>query len=197
MKWFERLGEHVIWVLIFHVLCQKIGDCEVKSRKKSSIDRYTSKNAVLCPALLNRKPSYLMQYLVSSDTNMESVIFGNKIIMKKKSRKKIYYHVYIYLTNVKGFFPFHVCILWKQNPTLFDFRTSWSFLVVFWVSEWNDWTSGVPVSCESYVSIKIVCAWISLKPVRVFSVCEPKCLEIYTRREYIHLLYIEIKTNTD
>lgn len=114
----RKVGEHDIWVLIFHILCQKNGDCEVKKIIiYRSFHSTSKKNAVLSPALLNRKPSYLMQYLVSSDTNMESVIFGNNI---KKIRKKKYYHVYIYLTNVKGFFLF-MCASCESKILLFFF----------------------------------------------------------------------------
>lgn len=116
----RKMGGRNIWVLTFHVLCQKKrklrGKCRNKLGKKMYWSSIPPKNAVLSPALLNRKPSYLMQYLVSSDTNTEFVIFRNKIKCKKKPRKKN--HVYIYLTNVKGFFLF-MCASCESKILLF------------------------------------------------------------------------------
>lgn len=54
-----------------------------RSRRKICRDRSLPPNAVLHPALLNRKTCYLVQYLVSN-TNMESVSSSKQ---EKKEKK--------------------------------------------------------------------------------------------------------------
>lgn len=65
---------------------------------KSAVIGCLPPNAVLHPALLNRKTSYLMQYLVSN-TNMESVSSS-----KKKGKKYQLSCIYL-LDKCKGFLP--------------------------------------------------------------------------------------------
>lgn len=102
----ERKKKKVLWVEFVCVRAEQDPGAFTYCARKTAITKEKSAvigclppNAVLHPALLNRKTSYLMQYLVSN-TNMESVSSSKN----KKRKKNINYRVYIYLTNVKGFF---------------------------------------------------------------------------------------------
>lgn len=68
---------------------------ENNDHKKIYGDCLLPPNAVLHPALLNRKTSYLMQYLVSN-TNMESVSSSKKKKGKKAKKNNVSIIVYIF-----------------------------------------------------------------------------------------------------
>lgn len=142
-----------------------------RSSRKICRDRlFLPPNAVLHQALLNRKTSYLMQYLVS-DTNMESVSSSKK---RKKKQEKINY-VYIYLTNVKGFFLFmcesceskilFIFFFWFTVNILFisHCASGWMFDWTVWPSLWM-WTVCV---CERNVSVSLKkMVWMTTLSVR-------------------------------
>lgn len=145
------------WPRCFHVLCQK--NQRIAKAKSAASVRYLQ-NAVLHPALLNRKTSYLMQYLVSN-TNMESVSSSRK--KKKKKEKNINYRVYIYLTNVKGFFLFmcESC----ESKILFSFWFTVDILFICHCLEWMLEPCDLPCLCELCVcGVRVpVCWFVSLK----------------------------------
>lgn len=128
----------------------------VAKEKSAAIVCYLQ-NAVLHPALLNRKTSYLMQYLVSN-TNMESVSSS-----KKKKRKKYQLSCIYLLDKCKGFLPFHVWILWKQNPFSFDLQSTYCSFLIVWVDVGIVWPSlFMWTVCVCGVRVR-VCWFVSLK----------------------------------
>lgn len=146
------------WPRCFHVLCQKNDDHERKKNLSWSVVylqmlSYTQ-------LFWTEKTSYLMQYLVSN-TNMESVSSS------KKKRKKYQLSCIYLLDKCKGFLPFHVWILWKQNPFFFFFylQSTYCSVLVVWMDAWlNRVTFPVYVKKESVpVCVQWVCRLVSLK----------------------------------
>ena len=127
-----------------------------KEKKYICCDRsFTAKCCLTPSSSEQKKTSYLMQYLVSN-TNMESVSSS------KKKRKKYQLSCIYLLDNCKGFLPFHVWILWKQNPLFFFFlnlQSTYCSVLVVWMGAWlNRVTFPVYVKKESVpVCVRWVC----------------------------------------
>ena len=119
-----------------------------------------------------------MQYLISN-TNMESVSSSKR----QKNKKNISYRVYIYLTNVKGFFLF-MCESCESKAFLFLFFLDFysQHIVHFFWCEWMlDWTVWPSLFMWTVRVCESVCAGVLVgftKTVRMETICELKCLEI-------------------
>lgn len=112
------------------------------------------------PSSSEQKTSYLMQYLVSN-TNMESVSLQTEKIKKKD------YRVYIYMTNVKGFFLF-MCESCESKILCFVFLFTVSVLFISCsVKRCLAESCDLPCSCELcacvYACVWDVCRSVSLK----------------------------------
>lgn len=101
---------------------------------------------------------------------------------KSKKKKNISYRVYIYLTNVKGFFLF-MCE--SCESLFFNWFTVDMLFISFWV--WMDvglnrGTFPVYVKCACVWAWECACACVcrsvSLKQYEWEIICELKCLEI-------------------
>lgn len=123
------------------------------------------------------KTSYLMQYLVRN-TNMESV----SSLKRKCKKEKKYYHVYIYLTNVKAFFPFYVWILWKWNSPLLGLQSTYCSFPIAWMEAWlNCVTFPVYVNrvcARACAHWRVLCWLLSTKCMKGIFIWELKWLEI-------------------
>lgn len=88
-----------------------------KQRSQRKICRYRSlpPNAVLHPALLNRKP------VTSCSTSLVTLTWSQSHLQKLRKDKKNQLSCIYLLDKCKRFLPFHVWILWKQNSFYFFF----------------------------------------------------------------------------
>lgn len=126
-------------------------------------------NAVLHPALLNRKTQLPHAVPLVSNTNTVSLIF------RKMEKKNINYRVYIYLTNVKGFFLF-MCESCESKILFFSWFTVDILFISRSVNAWlNRVTFPVYVKC---VWARGVCCVDFTNSMNDDFICELKCLEI-------------------
>lgn len=162
----------MLWIEIF--VCElnmtqvvsRIVPEKQRSQRKNLPWLFVTSKCCLTPSSSEQKTSYLMQYLISN-TNMESVSSSKK--------KKINYRVYIYLTNVKGFF--FSCVNPVKAKSFLIYSQHCSFLIV-WMDVWIEWPSLVMwTACVQCVCVVCV-GWFHYNSTNGNFICELKCLEI-------------------
>lgn len=131
-----------------------------KGRKICRDRSFTSKCCLTPSSSEQKKP------VTSCSTSLVTLTWSQSHLQKKKRKKYQLSCIYL-LDKCKGFLPFHVWILWKQNPFFFFFyfQSTYCSVLVVWMDAWlNRVTFPVYVKKESVpVCVQWVCRLVSLK----------------------------------